>query len=120
MTAAHSIDFEHIQISDEQMRERIAAARSYTLVLLSAGPGYTSEEARAIIWEHGRRNMRMQDAGIMRIVCPVRDDTPLCGVGILDADLPTADRLLADDPGVQAGVFSYELHPVSGFAGSTL
>ena len=25
-----------------------------------------------------------------------------------------------DDPGVRAGVFEYELHPVRGFPGSTL
>jgi hypothetical protein len=120
VTASHSIDFENIEMSDDTMRERLSAARSYTLALLSAGPRYGQDGSSSIIWEHGRRNMRLQTAGIMRIVCPVRDDSPLCGLGIFALDLATTDTVMADDPGVRAGIFTYELHPVSGSPGSTL
>ena len=40
--------------------------------------------------------------------------------GELDADLDTTRRLMDNDPGVRAGIFSIELHPVRGFPGSCL
>jgi hypothetical protein len=113
-------EFQQIEMSDDAMRARIAAAESYTLVLISAGPEYRSADARSIVWEHGRRNMRLSDAGVMPIVCPVRDDTPLCGIAIMATSVERAAALMDGDPGVQAGVFTYELHPVSGSPGSTL
>lgn len=120
MTAPPTDDFEQIEMPDERMRERIAAAQGYTLALLYAGPQYTSEDARAIVWEHGRRNMQLNEARILPVVCPVRDDSPLCGIGIFTTDLDGTASILDGDPGVQRGVFTYEVHPVSGFAGSTL
>ncbi len=80
-----------------------------------AGPQYTAHNARSIDWEHGRRNMGLYGSGILPIVCPVRDDSPLCGVGIFAVDVLTANRLPADDPGARAGVFTYA-PPVTGFA----
>lgn len=120
MTDDQAAEREAIEISDDDMRARIGAAQTYTLVLLSAGPHYRDEGSRSIVWEHGRRNMRLADAGVMPIVCPVRDDTPLCGLAILRTTKEEAATLMDGDPGVRAGVFTYELHPVSGFPGSTL
>lgn len=120
MSERRRLELDEIEMSDDAMRARIAAAHSYTLVLLSAGAHYRSEDARSIIWEHGRRNMRLADAGVMPIVCPVRDDTPLCGIAIMATTPERAADIMDGDPGVRAGVFAYELHPVSGFPGSIL
>lgn len=68
-----------VEITDTVMRERIAAARSYVLVLLYEGPDFDPERSRPVIWEHGRRNMALNDEGIMPIVCPITDHSPLCG-----------------------------------------
>lgn len=58
----------------------------------------------------------------------VTDDAPVAGadrpvqpgIGIFAADLDEARQIMDDDPGVRAGVFSYELHPCRSLPGSTL
>jgi len=49
---------------------------------------------------------------VLAIVCPVPDDSTLCGVGVFDASEDQVVRIMDDDPGERAGVFTYELHPV--------
>jgi hypothetical protein len=107
-------------ITDEIMRERLKQAASYCLVILKKAGGYGGEGSRAIIWEHGRRNMSLQADGLMPIVCPVGDDSDIAGIGIFAVDMDEVRRIMDGDPGVQAGVFTYELHPCRGFPGSAL
>ena len=107
-------------ISDDEMRSQLQRSRGYTLVLLTAGPAYGTRAAEPIVWEHGRRNFALRADGLLSIVCPVLDDSPLCGVAIFDLD-PEATRAVMDqDPGVAAGVFGYEVHPVRSFPGDAL
>jgi hypothetical protein len=106
--------------TDDMMRERLAQAASYTLVVLRQGEKYGTEDAERIIWEHGRRNMVLQADGLMPIVCPVGDGTGLSGIGIF-VDGPDKVREIMDgDPAVQAGVLTYSVHPCRGFPGSAL
>jgi hypothetical protein len=70
------------RFTDEQMQAAMTQTREYTVVLLEAGPQYGTEEAKPIIWEHGRRNFELRADGLLNIVCPITDDSPLCGVGI--------------------------------------
>src|SRR5581483_9542398 len=104
------------------------ALRPYTLVILKAGPRYEplgpnpdwSKGVGEIIWQHDTRNRDTPLARQTTIVCPVFDDTEVKGIGIFDANLEDADRAMAADPGVRAGVFTYELHPTRSFSGSAL
>jgi hypothetical protein len=48
------------------------------------------------------------------------DDTTVAGIGIFAATPEQTREILDDDPGVRAGIFTYELHPVFGFPGSSL
>ncbi len=106
--------------TDEMMRERLAQAASYTLVVMREGENYGTAGAERIIWEHGRRNMVLQADGVMPIVCPVGDGTGLSGIGIF-VDGPDEVRKIMDgDPAVQAGVLAYSVHPCRGFPGSAL
>jgi hypothetical protein len=57
---------------------------------------------------------------VLSIVCPVPDDSEVCGVGIFDAEPDRVRDLMEQDPGVQAGVFVYELHPCRSFPGDAL
>jgi len=108
------------EITDEHMLEMLAQTKSYTLMVLRQGPNYESPGRDQIVWEHGRRNFELRAAGTLAIVCPVFDDTALCGIGIFDASEDEVAALMAADPGVQAGVFEYDVHPVRGFPGSAL
>ena len=106
--------------TDEMMRERIAEATLYTLVVLRHTDKYGIESTEKVIWEHARRNMGLQADGVMPIVCPVGDETGLAGIGVF-VDGPDEVRTIMDgDPAVQAGILSYTVHSCRGFPGSAL
>ena len=46
--------------------------------------------------------------------------TEITGVGICDAEPGDVDRIMSADPGVQAGVFTFEVHPSRSFPGRAL
>ncbi len=106
--------------TDDMMRERLAQARSYTMVVLRTTDQYGTEGTDKIIWEHGRRNMGLQADGVMPIVCPVGDGTGLAGIGIFVGDPGQVRAIMDADPAVQAGILSYTVHPCRGFPGSAL
>ncbi len=107
-------------ITDDYMRQMIPTATTYSLMILKAGPNRHAPGADQIIWEHGRRNFALRADGVLSMVCPVGDGSEVCGIGIFNAGLEEARQIMDEDPGVQAGVFVYELHPCRGFAGSSL
>ena len=58
--------------------------------------------------------------GLLNVVCPVNDDSEVCGVGIFDATVEEVERIMASDPGVVAGVFRYDVHACRSFPGDSL
>ena len=107
------------EITDDYMNDRLAQTKSYSLVVLKPAPSAFAEGSRSIVWEHGRRNMALQAAGIMPIVCPVGDHE-IAGIGIFNTDPDDARAIMADDPGVRAGIFTVEVHACRGFPGDAL
>ena len=107
-------------ITDEFMRERLAAARTYCFVILREGPNSNQAGVEQIVWEHGRRNFALREDGLLPIVCPVGDDSGISGFGIFNTSLEEARKIMDEDPGVKAGVFVYELHVCRGFPTSSL
>jgi hypothetical protein len=108
------------EITDEYMQEMLGKSKAYTAVLLRATAKASEADARRIIWEHGRRNFVLRAEGKLPIVCPATDDSDWAGIGIFDATPEEVERIMADDPGVKAGLFTYEVHPVRGFPSSSL
>ena len=108
------------EISDTEMRERLAGTRDYTLMILKTTPKTFTDEGRPVIWEHGRRNMALRAAGALAIVCPVTDGGDVAGIGIFPAPPQEVRAIMEQDPAVQAGVLTYELQPVRGFPGDSL
>ena len=107
-------------ISDDTMRARLATTAAYTTILLHKTGAYTRPAADPIVWEHGRRNMALAQAGLLAVVLPVTDDTELAGIGVFAATLDDTRAIMDDDPGVRAGIFGYQIHPVRGFPGACL
>ena len=107
-------------VTDDQMRDRLSAARPYTAMVLRTTPRFSRPAADPIVWEHGRRNMALVDAGLLSIVLPVTDDSGLAGFAVFAATSEETKTIMDADPGVRAGVFAYDIHPVRGFPGSTL
>ena len=79
------MSYDTSKITNEHMAEMRGKTKGYTLVLLKQGPNYTPPTSDPIVFEHGRRNFALRADGVLSIVCPVMDDTELCGIGIFDA-----------------------------------
>ncbi|HTN78960.1 MAG TPA: hypothetical protein VMK16_04735 [Acidimicrobiales bacterium] len=107
-------------VSDEEMQAGLQTTRGYVVGLLYQGPSYHDDDAREIVWEHGRRNFGLRAPRVLNVVCPVMDDSDLCGVGIFDASADEVEAIMQSDPGVIAGVFRYEVHPCRSFPGDAL
>jgi uncharacterized protein YciI len=107
-------------ITDDYMQEMLGKAKAYVAVFLEAGPNYDAPDARATIFEHARRNFALRAEGVLPIACPVTDDSVTKGLGIFDATVEDVTAIMDADPGVQAGIFTYEVHPVRSFPGDAL
>jgi hypothetical protein len=107
-------------ITDEYMQQMMTKTRNYTIAILKAGPNKNEDGAEKIIWEHGRRNFELRADGVLAIVCPVGDDSDVCGLDIFNASTEEVQKIMDEDPGVKAGVFVYEIHPCRSFPGDSL
>ncbi|HJT16377.1 MAG TPA: hypothetical protein VJ853_03270 [Thermoanaerobaculia bacterium] len=107
-------------ISDDYMRENLAKTKAYSAVILKSTAKAAQPEARPIIWEHGRRNFQLRADGVLSIVCPISDGSGVSGIGIFNASVDETERIMRDDPGVQAGLFTFEVHACRSFPGDAL
>jgi len=55
-------------------------------------------DADKIVWEHGRRNFELRRDGILSIVCPVRDESDVSGIGIFSTSPEETRRIMDRDP----------------------
>jgi hypothetical protein len=106
-------------ITDEYMREMLTKTRNYSFVILKPGPNSQQPGVEKIVWEHGRRNFALRAEGLLAIVCPVGDSN-VNGIGIFTTSLEETRKLMDEDPGVQAGVFVYDLYACRSFPGDCL
>jgi hypothetical protein len=113
-----------VTVTDERIREWIRSAVPYTILILRRTDAFTAAADRdKIVWEHARRMIGLHAGGVMPIVCPCRDDradTDISGVGIFAADPDRTARIMDEDPAVQAGLYTYEVHPCRSVPGSIL
>src|SRR5437016_5169370 len=111
------------EVTDEQLEEALPTTRPYTIVVLKAGPKFEmpgpdrTSGVTSTIWAHGKRNFALRLAGLLPIVCPVADGSGVTGVGIFDARPEDVELIMSQDPGVKAGVFTYDIHPTRTFPG---
>jgi hypothetical protein len=114
------------EMTDEEFLETLQKSRPYTVVILRAGPNFKmpgpggDPTVTAIIRQHGKRNIALRKAGIMPIIAPIGDGSGITGIGVFDASPDDVKRIYSLDPGVKAGVFTFEVHPSRSFPGSTL
>src|SRR5215469_16691628 len=109
-----------IPITDEFMRQMLSTTRKYCIVILKAGPKKHGEGAETIIWEHGRRNFALRADGVLSIVCPISDGSNVSGIGIFNTTVEAVQKIMDEDPAVQAGVLIYEIHACRSFPGDSL
>lgn len=113
-------------VTDESLEKALRTTRTYTIVVLKASENYSAPDldrdpdVEKTIWRHGKRNFALREAGLMPIICPVSDGSDVTGIAIFDASAEDVDLIMTQDPGVQAGIFTYDIHPTRSFPGSTL
>ncbi len=107
-------------ITDDYMRQMLSTTRSYSIVILTAGPNIHEPGTEQIAWEHVRRNFALRADGVLAIVCRVNDSSEVCGVGIFNGSVEEIKAIMDEDPGVKAGIFVYEIHPCQSFPGDSL
>jgi len=107
-------------ITDDFMCQMISRTKTYSIVILKAGPNRNLPGVEKIIWEHGRRNFSLREDGIRSIVCPISEGSEISGVGIFNAGVDEVRSLMDGDPGVREGVFVYEVHECRSFPGDRL
>lgn len=107
-------------ITNEFMNEMLGKSKTYSVVILHGTAKLKDPSSRAIVWEHGRRNFELRADGVLSIVCPVTDGSNVSGIGIFNADLEQTRKIMDGDPGVQAGLFTFEVHPCRAFPGDAL
>ncbi|HKV70079.1 MAG TPA: hypothetical protein VJN62_02480 [Gemmatimonadales bacterium] len=107
-------------MTDEVMRGLIATARNYTFVILHPTPRRQEPGADQVVWEHARRNFELRAEKRLSIVCPVRDGSDVCGMYLFPGTPEETALIMEGDPGVKAGIFTYDVHPCRGFPGDAL
>lgn len=114
------------EVTEEEFLAVRQAARPYTVMILRAGPNFRmpgpdgDPRVTDVIMRHGKRNVALKFAGLMPIVCPIGDGSGVTGIGVFDASPEDVGRIMAADPGVMAGVFTFEVHACRSFPGSVL
>jgi hypothetical protein len=111
------------QITDDYMHNRWEHVKPYALMVLkpNRARGYLGDDPRPIVWEHGRRMMALQAAGIMPIVCPCSaSNDVISGVSVFNTDPEEARAIMMDDPAVRAGIYIFEVHACRSWPGDAL
>ncbi len=106
--------------TDDEMNQLLSTARPYSVVILKAGPNSRDDTAPAIVWDHIRRALGLRDDGVLAVMLLVTDASEFYGIRVFDATVDDITAIMDDDPGVAAGVFTYEVHPCRGFPGDWL
>ena len=108
------------EISDDYMRQMVATSRDYSVVILHATSKGSEPGVDEVVWEHARRNFALRVDGVLSIICRVADDSDVRGIGIFNATPDETRTIMDEDPGVNAGIFTYEVHECRGFPGDRL
>lgn len=99
-------------ISPEWIMQKVATGKPFTLMLLMAGKeeALDKERAEALQIGHLTHLFTLEQEGHISIFGPVLNDARLRGVIVFNtSDRDSINRLMAEDPYVQEGFFTYEL-----------
>ena len=102
------------------MREMLSKTKPYTVVILHKTPKIMQSGMDKVVWEHGRRNFELRQDGKLQVVCPVMDETDVSGIGVFSTDPDETRKIMENDPGVKAGIFTFEIHKTRSFPGSAI
>ena len=116
-----SSPYQHVPA--EIVPELASAIKPYVLLIYKKGPNYNSPDKQKIIQgEHLPYVFDLRHRGIMSMAIPVMEpESEVAAIGIYNiTDKEEITRFVQQDPGVQKGLFTYELLNCMGMKGDTL
>ena len=108
------------EITNEYMMDMLTKGKNYTIVILKQTDKFHEKGYDKTKYEHGKRNFQLREDGIISIVCRINDESNLSGIAIFNRDPHEVKKIMDGDPGVIAGIFSYEIHLCNSFIGDKL
>jgi hypothetical protein len=108
------------EIIEEYMKQTLTNSKNYTLVILKATKKLYEPGNENIKFEHGERNFQLRKDGLLSIVCRITDKSNIKGVAIFNCGEKEVEDIMEGDPGVMAGIFTYEIHQCTSFEGDKL
>ena len=109
-----------IEVSKEYMLEMLSKSKNYTIVILKRTKKIDEPGNDKIKYEHGKRNFQLREEGIMPIVCRINDESNINGIALFKGNPDEVKKIMDGDPGVKAGIFTYEVHLCNSFPGDKL
>ena len=109
-----------VKITDEYMKQLLSTSKNYTIVILRKTEKINEPGTDKIKYEHGKRNFKLRKEGIMPIVCRIDDNSDISGIAIFNRNSKEVKQIMDKDPGVIAGIFTYEVHICSSFPNDKL
>ena len=106
--------------TDEEMGQLLPTRQAYSVVILKQGPRFSDDGDRRSSGSTAAATSGCATTACSRWCLPVTDGSDVCGIGVFAATVDDTVAIMDDDPGVAAGVFSYEVHPCRGFPGDSL
>ncbi len=107
-------------ITDEYMRQMQEKTKEYCVCILRMTAKRAQTGANRLVAEHNRRIYALRAQGPIAILCQVSDGSGISAVVIFNASLDEVKKLMEEDPAVQEGIFTYELHVSNSFPGDLL
>ena len=100
-------------ITADLIERELAKAKPYTVLFLTRGANFVTGKAQAdaIRQKHFGYAFQLKADGIILMIFGTREDGLLRTIEVFaTVDRAEAERLVQQDPGVQAGHFGYEIH----------
>lgn len=107
-------------ITDEYLRQMQDKAKDYCICILRTTSKRAQTGANRLMANHNRRNFELRAQGPLAILCQITDGSGLNAVCIFNASLDEVKKIMDEDPAVQEGIFTYELHASRSFPGDML
>lgn len=108
------------ELNEEYMKQMLTKTKDYTAVILRATDKIHDPGTDSIKIEHGERNFQLRKEGKLSIVCRITDESDIRGLAIFNCDPDEVKEIMDGDPGVVAGIFTYEIHLCNSFQGDKL
>ena len=107
-------------VTQEQIRQELAKGKPYIVVLLKKGKKFITDKAQAeaMRGKHFDHLFQLRAEGKVIVLFGTRENGEIRSIEVfVSTDKPEVERLVNEDPAVQAGHFSFELLQMTGLPG---